>query len=72
MRDGYGECRGGEEGSVTIKGYHKEDVSGHGVIPYFDHDCSYRNLHVKKNYMELYTYVVPMSVSSLLNCIIVI
>ena len=48
MRDGYGECRGGEGGSVTIKRYHKEDVSGHGVIPYFDHDCSYRNLHVKK------------------------
>ena len=38
---------GGEGGSVTIKGCHK-DVSSHGVIPYFDHDCSYRNLHVKK------------------------
>lgn len=38
-------------------------MSSHGVIPYFDHDCIYRNLHVKKNYMELYIYVVPMSVS---------
>ena len=39
----YGGCRGGEEMSVTIKWYHKGDVSGQGVIPYFDHDDEYRS-----------------------------
>lgn len=42
--------------SVTIKRYHKEDVSGQGVIPYFDHDDIQESTW--KNYMELYIYVL--------------
>ena len=50
----YGGCRGGEKMSLTIKWYPKEDVSGQGVIPYFDHDDGYRNLHEKITWNSIY------------------
>lgn len=51
----YGGCRGGEEMSVTIKWYHKGDMSDQGVIKYFEHDDGYRNIHEKITWNSIYT-----------------